>query len=261
MADTGMETAEFTVNVAGVLFRIRSPYNRTRSFFKEYAEETERQDLPVLSASGEDLQRAREAYIRTLLREGAEVPETIGDAFLEQTVLHEKMSLALLEKDVFLMHGSALALDGRGYIFTAPSGTGKSTHARLWRELYGDRVTMINDDKPYIIWDRERESFTLTGSPWMGKHSLGARIQAPLEGICILHQAAENQISRLSQDQAMAPVFSQVYRPSGREEMARSMAFIGSLLGRVPVYSMGAAMNLEAARVSSGAMTGEGREA
>ena len=250
-----MQTAEFTVRVAGTLFRIRSPYESTRTFFKDYIlEGKEPEGLPLLEACPGDLEKAKEAYIRTLVREKKALPETVRDPFLEQTVLHEKMSLALLQRDIFLMHGSALSLDDRGYLFTAPSGTGKSTHARLWRETFGDRVVMINDDKPYIIWNREEESFTLTGSPWMGKHRLGSKREAPLKGICILHQAPENRIRRLDADQAVAPVFGQVFRPAGREEMQRCLAFIGSLLDRVPVYSMGADMSPEAAELSCQAM-------
>ena len=250
-----MQTADFTVMVAGVLFGIRSSHESTRTFFKDYMLEGEDPaGLPLLEASPGDLSKAGEAYTRHLAREGRPLPETVRDPFLEQTVLHEKMSLALLQRDIFLMHGSALSLDGKGYLFTAPSGTGKSTHARLWREAFGDRAVMINDDKPYIIWKREKETFTLTGSPWMGKHRLGSKREAPLKGICILHQAAENRIRRLDAEQAMVPVLAQVYRPAGREDMRRTLAFIGSLLDRVPVYSMGADMSPEAAEVSRKAM-------
>ncbi len=60
---------------------------------------------------------------------------------------YRKLAESLLEYGVLLFHGSSVAVDGFGYIFAAQSGTGKSTHARLWRELLGERAVMVNDDK------------------------------------------------------------------------------------------------------------------
>ena len=65
----------------------------------------------------------------------------------EGPFLYTKICKRILsDYDGFFFHSSALALDGEGYLFTALSGTGKSTHTRNWRRLFGDRVTMINDD-------------------------------------------------------------------------------------------------------------------
>ena len=73
-----------------------------------------------------------------------------SDAYLETLAVYRQIAEAMPARDTLLFHGSALAADGVGYLFTAPSGTGKSTHARLWRELLGGRVRMINDDKPLL---------------------------------------------------------------------------------------------------------------
>ena len=103
------------------------------------------------------------------------------DAYLEEIAVHRKIAERMPSFSTILMHGSVLAVDGQGYMFTASSGTGKSTHARLWRELLGEKVTMINDDKPLIrISDGHAEIF---GTPYNGKHRLGTNTSAPLKAM------------------------------------------------------------------------------
>ena len=98
----------------------------------------------------------------------------------------------MISYDTILFHGSVIAVDGIGYLFTAKSGTGKSTHTRLWREYFGDRAAMVNDDKPLLkITD---SSVIAYGTPYNGKHRLGTNISVPLKAICILTRAADNHI-------------------------------------------------------------------
>ena len=97
----------------------------------------------------------------------------------EGPLLYTKICKRMLsEYDGFFFHSSALELDGEGYLFTALSGTGKSTHTRNWRRLFGDRVTMINDDKPIIRKIDGR--FYVCGTPWMGKSNIGCNRMAPV---------------------------------------------------------------------------------
>lgn len=118
--------------------------------------------------------RATEA---DLLRENPEgKPYAAG--YLESLALYRQICERLIEWDVVLFHGSALALDGKAYLFTAPSGTGKSTHAALWRQVFGTRVTMINDDKPLLRF--APEGVTVFGTPWAGKAHLQTNTSALL---------------------------------------------------------------------------------
>ncbi|MBR6049932.1 MAG: hypothetical protein IKP68_01865, partial [Clostridia bacterium] len=113
------------------------------------------------------------------------------DGYIEFLAVLEKLSDFLLCKDTLLFHGSAVSVDGRCYIFTAPSGTGKSTHSRLWRELLGERVVMVNDDKPFI---RIGEPCTVFGSPWDGKERLSSNTSFPLSALCIIERSNTNSI-------------------------------------------------------------------
>lgn len=252
-----MDRIEFGVRMAGIPFRVRTESEKTRAFFNDFLYVPALgETVPVLEASEEDLARAEKQYKNTLRQKGEAVPDRIGRIFLELTAVHEKMTLALLPHNVFLVHGSALCMDGRAYVFTAPSGTGKSTHARLWREVYGNRVRMINDDKPYIRYDAAERTFLVCGSPWRGKHGLGSNMEAPLGGICILHRAGENSMKRIPAEEALPELLPQIYRPSGREDMVRTLAFTGSLLDQIPVYTMRCNMELSAARLSCSVLTG-----
>ena len=102
-----------------------------------------------ITTTAEDISYERERSAQTDRAEGREVRE-FSDGYLETLAVYRKLVLALLEDDFLLMHGSAIAVDGEAYIFIAKSGTGKSTHTRLWREMLGDRTVMVNDDKPLI---------------------------------------------------------------------------------------------------------------
>jgi hypothetical protein len=135
------------------------------------------------------------------------------------------------------------------YLFSAACGTGKSTHTRLWREVFGQRAEMVNDDKPFLkITDDEILAF---GSPWTGKHGLGTNQCVPLKGICILRRGAENVISRADPEQVAAFLRRQV-QP---DEDERVSALFGEVLRRVSIWEMACNKEREAAMVSYTAMS------
>lgn len=108
---------------------------------------------------------------------------------------------------------SAVALDGQAYLFTAPSGTGKSTHTRLWREVFGERAVMVNDDKP-LIQVRE-DAIYVCGTPWNGKHNLDSNQKVPIKGICLLERGTVNHIETISAADGVS-VFISPGLPAGR---------------------------------------------
>lgn len=187
------------------------------------------------------------------------VPErTFSEAHLEALAVYRKISERLPDYDAFLMHGSCLAMDGVSYLFTAKSGTGKSTHARLWREVYGDRVVMVNDDKPMIRFlDGRPYAF---GTPWNGKHRLSTNIAVPLQAVCILDRGNENVIVPMRQREAYAKLVQQIYRPLDAAAMAKTLTLIDRLCATTKLFRLECNMDPEAARVSYAAMSGDGKE-
>ena len=159
----------------------------------------------------------------------------------------------LLDFDGMMLHSSAVVMDGRAYLFTANSGTGKSTHTRLWRQVFGDRAVMVNDDKPFL---KLTETGVLAcGSPWSGKHGLDTNITVPLQGICILERGKENQIHRISSEEALPMLLHQSYCPLAPEKRTRFEEQVRFLAETVPLWHMYCNMDPSAAEVSHQAMS------
>ena len=107
----------------------------------------------------------------------------------------EEFYYSLLRFGGFMLHSSAVVMDGEAYLFSAPSGTGKSTHTALWLETFGGRARILNDDKPAIMV--ENGSVTACGTPWSGKSDLNLNLRVPLRGICMLERSKSNFIQPL----------------------------------------------------------------
>ena len=170
------------------------------------------------------------------------------DSYLEKLAVYRKIAEQMTAFDTILFHGSCIAVDGMGYLFTAKSGTGKSTHTQLWREYFGDRAVMVNDDKPLIHIGAN--DVTVYGTPYNGKHRLGNNLAVPLKAICILTRADENHIEPLSAQQAYPMLVQQVYRSADRVKMMKTLRLIDTLTGQVSFYRLGCNMYLSAAKVA-----------
>lgn len=167
---------------------------------------------------------------------------------LESTAAFRKMCEALVDYRVLLLHGSAIAVDGQGYLFTARSGTGKSTHTRLWREMLGTRAVMVNDDKPLLRI--APDSVTVYGTPWSGKHQLSTNIAVPLKAICILQRDTVNHIERITPQEAFANLVQQCNRPFAPQRVALTMNLLSDLTHSVAFYRLGCNMEPEAAQIA-----------
>lgn len=176
------------------------------------------------------------------------------DDYLETLVVHRKIAEKMPFFNTVLFHGSCIAVDGNGYLFTAASGTGKSTHARLWRELLGERAVMVNDDKPLIKICED--GVIAYGTPWNGKHRLGNNMSAPLGAICIIKRATENAIRESSYEEAYPMLMQQCYRPSDREAMERTLELLDRMAKLLRFYELRCNISEEAARLSYGTMSG-----
>ena len=194
-----------------------------------------------------DIDFEREKSAREDEIEGIPIRQ-FSDGYLETLAVYRKIAEKMPDYDTILFHGSCVAVDGVGYLFTAKSGTGKSTHTRLWRELLGDRAVMVNDDKPLIrISD---SGAVIYGTPWDGKHRLSNNIAVPLRAICLLERAEENQIEPITARKAYPMLLQQVYRPADPAALAKTLALLDRLAVSVKLYRLGCNREPEAARLS-----------
>ncbi len=165
--------------------------------------------------------------------------------YSEYLAIYRYISTEFVKHGGFLMHGSAIAHNGRAYLFCAPSGTGKSTHSRMWREAFGDSVTMINDDKPIII--KKNGEFFACGTPWSGKHDLDTNTSVPLKAVVILARGEENKIERVKPESVLSLLFNQIYRPSDSEAYMNTIDLVSDMLAACPVYKLWCNISKDAA--------------
>ena len=242
--------AQFLIEIAGYTGQINSLFESTRDYCRNYLTES-KPDFTV-SITREDLAFEQEALRQEALEEGIRV-RTFTDPFLERTVIQRKYAEYLFEKKVLMIHGSTVAVDGKSYLFTAKCGTGKSTHTRLWRQVFSDRAVMVNDDKPFLKFT---ESGVLAcGSPWSGKHGLDNNITVPLQGICILERGKENRIERISAGEALPMLLHQSYCPLASEKRILFEALVKQLSEKTPLWRMRCNRDSNAAEVSHSAMS------
>lgn len=164
-------------------------------------------------------------------------------AYLESLAVYRKICEYLIDFNTILFHCSAIKMNDKAYLFTAPSGTGKSTHTRLWKEHFGKQITIINDDKPLV--EINNDVPIVYGTPYGGKSMIQVNTYAQVAGIVILNQAKENKIIRLSEREAYPMLLNQSYRPGSIEKTFRVMELVKKLV-RIPTFSLSCNISDEA---------------
>ena len=162
----------------------------------------------------------------------------LSEAECEYMMNGLKFAVRLLSKKGFVLHSSAVAYEGKSYLFSANSGTGKSTHTAFWQECFGeDKTVIINDDKPAI---REVDGvFYASGTPFSGKSDLNNNITVPIKAVCFIHRSEKNEIRRLTSGEALECIMNQTIRPPKAENMSELLELLDAFLEKVPIYSLG----------------------
>lgn len=229
--------------IAEKVVEINSNYEKVHEYCSDYLTE-EPADYSVTVTEDET------KYEKIAAEKEAEKTKTslkILEETIESLAIYRKIAEQMIDYDTLLFHGSAIAVDGETYIFTAPSGTGKSTHTRLWREYLGNKAIMVNDDKPLL---KVSDEVIVYGTPYNGKHRLGNNISVPLKAICILTRSKENYIKKISKQEAYITIVQQTYRSNNPEKTKKVLELIDKLLDKVELYKLGCNMNIEAAKIA-----------
>ena len=178
----------------------------------------------------------------------------LSDTEREYMIAGAKFYKELIRFSGMLLHSSAVVLDGEAYLFSAPSGTGKSTHTSLWLEHFGDRAFILNDDKPAI---RVTDSGVMVyGTPFSGKNDISENIGVPLKAIAVLSRGETNVAQKLSETQAIYALLNQSVRPQEEELMDCLMKTIESIISDVSVIGFSCNVSEEAVVTAYNAMRG-----
>ena len=146
-----------------------------------------------------------------------------------------------------MLHSSAVEYDGKAYLFSAPSGTGKSTHTSIWVKHF-KTARIINDDKPALrFFDGKLYA---CGSPWSGKTDQNINVCVPVGGICFLSRDKENHIEKADDSFALKNLLEQTVRPTNERAMDAVLLFVDKIIQTTGVYKLGCNMELNAAQVS-----------
>ena len=189
------------------------------------------------------------------LSSSSSAEEDTPPGYPESLELYRKICDLLLPRNVLLFHCSAVALDGSAYLFTAPSGTGKSTHARLWRERFHTRLTFLNDDKPLLRFLPDGQVLAC-GTPYAGKEGLHTNNQAPVKGILVLRQSPCNTIQPLTPREAFPIFYQQAFRALQRPELLHTSLDLIHRLAQLPAYTLNCNISQEAVTLAHQTLTG-----
>lgn len=216
------------IELAGICIGIRPLSEDFGKFCAGYMSEGEPEF--VIEVTAGDIEEENERAI-TYMGRG-----DISEFELEKLFVYREIAERMPDYNTFLMHAAAIAVDGIAYLFAGPSGAGKTTHIKLWKKEFGDRMRVINDDKPLLrITD---EGILACGSPWCGKERWNNNISAPLKAVIFVHQAKDNSIRQMSDAEAWEQMMNQVYRSRDAANMQGTLKFIDTLISRTSVYDL-----------------------
>lgn len=179
---------DFTAKIADLTVGISCKHSLIESMCREYL--TEVAPMFCVRASEEHKEKLRNYFLG--------FSEVFSDDYLESVAISECIADEVFNYDAAVFHAALISFDGQGVAFAAPSGTGKSTHIKLWRRLFGSRVECINGDKPLFLF-RDGKFFG-AGTPWCGKENWGCNKTVPLKAVCFIERAEQNSISPLTEN-------------------------------------------------------------
>jgi len=233
----------FTVRLADKIIQIENIHPELKVFCKDYIIEDVIPDYSIV-LTDEDIRLEQDAT-----EENAFSPQ-----YLETLATLRKLAEIFPSCKRILFHGASISYHDKAYLFTAPSGTGKSTHIRLWKKYLGNDVKIVNGDKPFI--SLEQETPIIYGTPWAGKERWQRNCQAPLCGICFVTRGTTNTIRRIKPEECITELLHQVFIPTDPTAVALTLELVDLLVKRVPLYLLSCDISEEAVRCSFEALTG-----
>ena len=154
----------------------------------------------------------------------------------------------LLLYDGMMLHASAVVVDEHAYLFSAPSGTGKSTHTALWLQKFGSDAYLLNDDKPALrVFP---DGVYAYGTPFSGKYDLSVNVRVPLRGIAFIERSETNRMERMTGRDALYALLNQTIRPRNVQLYTNLLHVVQVITQTIPIYKLYCNMDPQAAELS-----------
>ena len=166
----------------------------------------------------------------------------------EISALYRKIADMFVDEGIIVFHGSSFMVNGGGFLITARSGVGKSTHAKLLQDLLGDEFQYINDDKPLLLVN---DSVTVFSSPWNGKERRGNNISAPLKAIMFLGRSEKPNFRKIiNKEEIYIKLLSQIYLPKEKSKREKALKIADKLLKNINFYEINVNTDEESAKMT-----------
>ena len=230
----------FFIKLADINIGISCKYQSLKRFCADYITDCKEADLTV-SVTDADI-----------LKEKINADGAYSDSYLASICVYRAICKALPRFGAFMLHSAVVKLDGAAYAFSAPSGTGKSTHADLWIKHFGDRASILNGDKPILRF--KGENLFVYGSPWCGKEGQNKNDSAPLDAICFIERGNVNSIKRIDPGSAIAHIFPQILLPESESSANLIFSILDKTLTTVPCFKLSCNISDEAVTVAYNGM-------
>jgi hypothetical protein len=158
-------------------------------------------------------------------------------------------AMTVVHQQTIKLHASVIAKNGKALVFLGRSGTGKSTHSRLWLE-HVQGSFLLNDDEP-IIKLMQNGTIRVFGTPWSGSTHCYLNTSAEVTAFVLLRQQHENKLTKLHGIDAFGSLFQSVaLLRSDKECREKICALIGTILDKVPIYRLDNRPDIEAVQLS-----------
>ena len=230
---------EFTAKIADLTVSISYTHSLIKTMCGEYL--TEEAPMFSIEASKEHAEKLRNYFLGS--------SQIFSDAYIESYTLFDTFCTRVIDFDAAVFHAALISFDGQGVALAALSGTGKTTHIRLWKKLFSDRVEIINGDKP--LFTLRDGKFFASGMPWCGKENWGCNKTVPLKAVCFIERAEQNSISPLTENrEIMSRLFLHLAMPEEQHLMVKYLEFANKLIKTVPFFLLRCNMDINAAYIA-----------
>lgn len=227
----------FVCKIADFIVQFNNRFDYISEMCRDYKYSGPKRAEIIVEVSEEELSRERDSSSLQY-----------SDGYLESVCAYRKLCLQLPCKMAILLHGSVISVENKGIAFIAKSGVGKTTHTNLWRQYLGDKVTVINGDKPIVrILDNVPFAY---GTPWAGKERMQTNSRVELTDICIIERSEVNSVESVEPSLVVEKIMHQILRPSEAKAAINTLEIVDLLTKKCRFWVIKCNMNQEAAELA-----------
>ena len=225
----------FKIKIANIVLLINAFNETTKRYCKDFLCD-EKEDYEITMC---------EQDLKNEVLEGSNGHVYVNE---EISALYRKIADLFVERNIIVFHGSSFKVNNYGFIVTARSGVGKSTHVNLLEQYIGDDFNYINDDKPLV---KVNDDIIIYSSPWNGKERRGNNTSAPLKAVLFLNRGIDNTYkSIINKEEIYIRLLSQIYLPRDKDKREKALKIVDALLKKINFYKINVNKELESAKMT-----------